>query len=46
MTFLGALKARNGIIKLFSRSAWGKYMAIDSKQIYFTDISRVYALSK
>lgn len=27
-------------------SAWGKYLAVDSKQIYFTDISNVYALAK
>jgi hypothetical protein len=27
-------------------SAWAKYLAVDSKQIYFTDISKVYALGK
>jgi sugar lactone lactonase YvrE len=27
-------------------SAWAKYLAVDSKQIYFTDISKVYALAK
>lgn len=26
--------------------AWTKYLAVDSKQIYFTDISKVYALAK
>ena len=26
--------------------AWAKYLAIDAKQIYFTDISKVYALAK
>ncbi len=27
-------------------SAWAKYLSVDSKQIYFTDISKVYALAK
>jgi hypothetical protein len=27
-------------------TAWGKYLTVDSKQIYFTDISKVYALGK
>jgi hypothetical protein len=27
-------------------SAWAKYLAADSKQIYLTDISKVYALAK
>jgi hypothetical protein len=27
-------------------TGWLKYLAIDSKQIYFTDISKVYALAK
>jgi hypothetical protein len=27
-------------------TAWGKYLAVDAKQIYFTDISKVYALGK
>lgn len=28
------------------QAGWVKYLAVDSKQIYFTDISHVYALSK
>ena len=28
------------------RTGWTKYLAVDSKQICFTDISRVYALAK
>jgi hypothetical protein len=28
------------------RAGWVKYLAVDAKQIYFTDISSVYALSK
>jgi sugar lactone lactonase YvrE len=27
-------------------SAWGKYLTVDSKHIYFTDIANVYALAK
>ena len=27
-------------------TGWTKYLAVDSKQIYFTDISKVYALAK
>lgn len=27
-------------------AGWLKYLAVDSKQLYFTDISKVYALSK
>lgn len=27
-------------------AGWLKYIAVDSKQLYFTDISRVYALPK
>jgi hypothetical protein len=28
------------------KAGWVKYLAVDSNQIYFTDISNVYALSK
>ena len=27
-------------------AGWVKYIAVDTKQIYFTDISTVYALTK
>jgi len=27
-------------------AGWIKYLAVDSKQIYFTDISKVYAVAK